>query len=433
MPEHTTMTTTCAISGGGPAGIMLGLLLARAGVEVTVLEKHGDFLRDFRGDTVHPSTLQLLDELGLVRELESIPHQNVRTIRMSTHHQTLVDGDLGRFPSHWKYRHVAMIPQWDFLNLLTEHAQRYPAFRLLMNAETLGPIEQDGAVRGLRYRDPTGEHELRAVLTVAADGRRSDLRRAAGMEPVELGAPMDVLWLRVSRHAGEPSGLVGFIGTGEMAAMIDRGDYWQIAFLIPKGSYRQLREQGLPRLRQRLSGLLPFITDRVEEIDDWDKVAFLEVGVNRLRRWDRPGLVAIGDAAHTMSPIGGVGINLAVQDAVATANLMADRLLEAQADTRRFDRTLNPKLVQRIQRRRQLPTVGIQLVQRFAQRQIIDRVLGGNGEPRLPWPLSTDRGRRLMSQAMMRVMMYGLRPEHVHTPERERADETTAGRQPTAS
>jgi 2-polyprenyl-6-methoxyphenol hydroxylase-like FAD-dependent oxidoreductase len=253
------------------------------------------------------------------------------------------------------------------------------------------------------------------------------------MEPVELGAPMDVLWLRVSRHAGEPSGLVGFIGTGEMAAMIDRRDYWQIAFLIPKGSYRQLREQGLPRLRQRLSGLLPFITDRVEEIDDWDKVAFLEVGVNRLRRWDRPGLVAIGDAAHTMSPIGGVGINLAVQDAVATANLMADRLLEAQADPRRFDRTLNPKLVQRIQRRRQLPTVGIQLVQRFAQRQIIDRVLGGNGEPRLPWPLSTDRGRRLMSQAMMRVMMYGLRPEHVHTPERERVDETTAGRQPTAS
>ncbi|GLW98542.1 FAD-dependent oxidoreductase [Microtetraspora sp. NBRC 16547] len=416
MPESET--TTCAISGGGPAGVMLGLLLARAGVQVTVLEKHGDFLRDFRGDTVHPSTLQVLDELGLVDDLERIPHRNLTTLRMSTLTRTLVDADLQWFPSTRKYRHIAMIPQWDFLTLLVEHARRYPAFRLLMNAETLGPIEHGGAIRGLRYRDAHGEHDLRAVLTVAADGRRSDLRRAAGMIPVDFGAPMDVLWLRISRRPDdEGNGLTGHIGKGEMAVAIDRGDYWQIAFLIPKGTYQRIREQGLEEFRPRLARLLPFLADRVDEIDDWGTVAFLSVGVNRLSRWDRPGLLAIGDAAHTMSPIGGVGINLAVQDAVATANLLAEPLHRAQADPDRFRKTFNPRLVQRVQRRRTIPTAGTQYVQLLAQRKLVGRVLGGK-EPQLPAILSGERGRRLMSQILMRIMMYGILPEHVRTPDR---------------
>ncbi|MCC5574843.1 FAD-dependent oxidoreductase [Microtetraspora sp. AC03309] len=426
MPESES--TTCAISGAGPAGVMLGLLLARAGVQVTVLEKHGDFLRDFRGDTVHPSTLQLLDELGLVEDLERIPHRNLTTLRMSTLTRTLVDADLRRFPSTRKYRHIAMIPQWDFLTLLVEHARRYPAFRLLMNAETLGPIEHGGAIRGLRYRDARGEHDLRAVLTVAADGRRSDLRRAAGMIPLDFGAPMDVLWLRVSRRPDddEGGGLAGHIGKGEMAAAIDRGDYWQIAFLIPKGSYQEIRAQGLEGLRERLARLLPFLADRVDEIDDWGKVAFLEVGVNRLRRWDRPGLLAIGDAAHTMSPIGGVGINLAVQDAVATANLLAEPLHRAQADPARFDKTLNPRLVQRVQRRRMIPTVGTQFVQLLAQRRLVGRILDGE-EPRMPAILSGERARRLMSQLLVRIMVYGILPEHVRTPDRAGADTPKSG------
>ncbi|MEV5709088.1 FAD-dependent oxidoreductase [Actinoallomurus sp. NPDC052274] len=414
MPEDRT--TTCAISGGGPAGIMLGLLLARAGVRTTVLEKHGDFLRDFRGDTVHPSTLRVIDELGLLDELEGLPHRKLTTLRIGTDTRPLIDADLTRF-TRWRYRHIAMIPQWDFLTLLAEHAQRYPTFRLRMEAEVLGPLEQDGGVRGLRYRDASGEHELRAVLTVAADGRRSDLRGAAGMVPTELGAPMDVLWLRVSRRPGDPTGLGGHIGRGQMAATIDRGDYWQIAFLIPKGSYGRVRAQGLEALRNRLAALVPFLADRVGEVDDWDKVAFLEVGLDRLSRWDRPGLLAIGDAAHTMSPIGGVGINLAVQDAVATANLLADPLYRAQADPARFDRTLNPGLVRRVQRRRSVPTIGTQTVQRIIQRRVVDQALG-DGEPRLPAILETPNGRRLLSQVMARIMVYGLLPEHVRTPER---------------
>ncbi|GAA0360783.1 FAD-dependent oxidoreductase [Actinoallomurus spadix] len=395
---------------------MLGLLLARAGVRTTVLEKHGDFLRDFRGDTVHPSTLQIMDELGLVGELERLPHRKLTTLRIGTDARPLVDMDLGRF-TRARYHHIAMIPQWDFLTLLVEHARRSPAFRLLMNAEVLGPLERDGAVRGVRYRDASGEHELRAVLTVAADGRRSALCAAAGMVPTELGAPMDVLWLRISRRPGDGSGLGGYLGRGQMAAAIDRGDYWQIAYLIPKGSYERVRAQGLPMLRDRLAALVPFLADRVGEVDDWGKVAFLEVGLDRLSRWDRPGLLAIGDAAHTMSPIGGVGINLAVQDAVAAANLLADPLYRAQADPARFDRTLNPGLVRRVQRRRAVPTIGTQTVQRVVQRRVVDRVLD-EAEPRLPAVLETSRGRRLLSRVMARIMLYGLLPEHVRTPER---------------
>lgn len=418
----TSSTTTCAIVGGGPAGIMLGLLLARAGVHVTVLEKHGDFLRDFRGDTVHPSTLTLLDELGLLREFDALPHRDVEQIGIEVSGQQLVGVRLADVPG--PHKRVALVPQWDFLNLLAEHAKRYPTFRLLLRSPVHGLVRENGAVRGVRYRDADGEHELRAVLTVAADGRRSVLREAAGLVPIDLGAPMDVLWLRLPRVAGDPHGLVGRIGERGMSVGIDRGDYWQVAYLVRKGGHAEMRRRGLAPLREGLAELLPFLADRAAALDSWDQVAFLEVGLDRLPRWSVPGLLCVGDAAHTMSPIGGVGINLAIQDAVAAANLLADPLYRAQADPERFTRTFNPALVERVQRRRELPTRGTQLVQRVIQRQLIERALDG----RVALPPAAARllsdgawsrvAGRVLGATLGRTMMYGLRPEHVRTPER---------------
>ncbi|MUL43920.1 FAD-dependent oxidoreductase [Streptomonospora sp. PA3] len=415
--SHTDKTTV-AIAGGGPAGIMLGLLLARAGVDVTVLEKHRDFLRDFRGDTVHPSTLQVLDELGLAEELEKRPHRKVTSLTVGRSGDPIVQADLASLPGRFPY--VAMMPQWDFLDMLTDHARAYPGFRLLMNAEAVGIAEEDSAVRGIRYRERTEgedgggrEHELRAVLSIAADGRDSGLRDAAGMVPTELGAPMDVLWLRVPRGSADPSGLNGSLGEGAMAVAIDRGEYWQIAFLIPKGGFEAVRAEPIASFQETLLGLLPFLGDNVREIDDWSKVAFLNVTQDRLERWYRPGLLAIGDAAHAMTPVGGVGINLAIQDAVATANLLSRPLLEAQSDPDRFAKTLNPELLARVQRRRRMPTVGTQAVQQLLQRQVISRALAADAE--LPLLLRAIGGTGPWSAVIARVMMYGLRPEHVRS------------------
>lgn len=419
-----TENTTVAIAGGGPAGIMLGLLLARAGVDVTVLEKHRDFLRDFRGDTVHPSTLAVIDELGLAERLDERPHRKVSTLTVGRGSDPIVAADLstlsGRFP------YIAMMPQWDFLDMLTDHARSYTGFRLMMNTEATGVVEDDGAVRGIRYRQrPEGgdgeqdegghrKHELRAVLSIAADGRDSGLRDAAGMVPTELGVPMDVLWLRVPRKPEDPSGLNGNLGSGAMAVAIDRGDYWQVAFLIPKGGYERTRAEPIETFQEELLGLLPFLGENVREIDDWSKVAFLNVTQDRLERWYRPGLLAIGDAAHAMTPVGGVGINLAIQDAVATANLLARPLLEAQSDPERFAKTLNPELLGRVQRRRRMPTVGTQAVQQLLQRQVISKALEEDAS--LPPLLRMVGGTGPWSNLIARVMMFGLRPEHVQTP-----------------
>ncbi|WP_046470039.1 FAD-dependent oxidoreductase [Allosalinactinospora lopnorensis] len=404
---QTEATTTVAIAGGGPAGIMLGLLLARAGVDVTVCEKHADFLRDFRGDTVHPSTLQLLYELGLSEEFDRLPHRKVREIGFAARQGRLFGTDLSTLPG--RYQYIALTPQWNFLNLLTEHAKTYPGFHLLMESEVTGVIRIGDRAHGVRYRDANGEHELRSALTVAADGRQSVLRKAAGLHPTELGVPMDVLWMRLSRAPSDPEGLLARVGPGRMVIGIDRGDYWQLGYLVAKGSYAEARSAGLSALRDSIAELEPFLGDRVGELSSWDDIAMLNVGLNRLPRWYRHGLLCIGDAAHTMSPIGGVGINLAIQDGVATANLLYETLLERRSAG--SPHPVEPRLLARVERRRLPPTVGTQALQGLLQRQVLTRVLRGES-PRTPPAFLGD----LPARMVRRVFLLGLLPEHVRTP-----------------
>lgn len=395
---------TCVIAGGGPAGAVLALLLARAGVRVTLLEKHGDFLRDFRGDTVHPSTLQVLDELGLAEELDRLPHRKAYSMTLQTDDATVPIADLSRLPG--RYNYIAFVPQWDFLNLVTAAAKRYPTFRLVMNAEVYDVIREGNAVRGVRYRDADGEHELRAALTVAADGRHSDVRRAAGLVPVEHGVPMDVLWFRLPRDPGDPGDPFLRVSAGHMMVAINREDYWQLAYLIPKGGFDALRARGIETVREHVARLLPFLKERVELLSDFGDVSMLSVALNRLRRWHRPGLLVIGDAAHAMSPVFGVGINLAVQDAVAAANLLAGPLA-AGAE-------IPEPLLARVQRRRTPPTVLTQFAQRVVQHRLIRPALSGGAEQvRLPRDISRIPAIGTLAR---RFIGFGVRPEHVRSP-----------------
>ncbi|PRY00686.1 FAD-dependent oxidoreductase [Allonocardiopsis opalescens] len=408
----TPATTTCAIAGGGPAGVMLGLLLARAGVDVTVLEKHGDFLRDFRGDTVHPSTLAILGELGLSEEFERLPHNEVSRLALRAGDSGGISIDLSVLRGPYKY--VAMVPQWDLLDLLVREASRYPSFHLLMNAEVTGVMRQGDRAVGLRYRrrdGAGGEHELPAALVVGADGRDSVVRTAAALRPVDFGAPMDVAWFRISRRPEDPSGVMGRIVHGAMGVAIDRSSYWQMAYIFPKGGFDELRARGIERFRERLRELFPVLGDRVGELADFERVFLLRVGVDRLRRWYREGLLCIGDAAHIMSPIGGVGINLAVQDAVATANITAGPLLAAQRD----GTPLPVEPLARVQRRRAWPAVGTQSIQLLLQRTVIQSALAEERGRRLgPPPILAER--RWVRALFANAMMVGLRPEHVRTP-----------------
>ena len=311
----------CCIAGCGPAGAMLGLLLARAAVEVLVLEKHADFLRDFRGDTLHRSTLQLFDELGLGERLLDLPHQKAPVVGVTTDAGEFTLADFRALSG--RHRYIAFMPQLDFLDFVVGQAQQLPTFRLRMRAEALGVLEEAGRVVGLTYRDQDGSvRQVRAQLTVAADGRDSGLRRSAGLRPRAFGAPVDVLWFRLSRRPDDPTQSFGRLAAGHLLVLLDRGGYWQIAYVIPKDAADKLHEVGLARFRASVAELVPFLADRVGELRSWDDVRVLRVHVDRLRRWFRPGLLCIGDAAHAMSPIGGVGINLAVHDAVATANLL---------------------------------------------------------------------------------------------------------------
>ncbi|SDJ78511.1 FAD-dependent oxidoreductase [Nonomuraea jiangxiensis] len=395
---------SCVIAGGGPAGAVLALLLARAGVEVTLLEKHGDFLRDFRGDTIHPSTLQVLDELGLAEEFAKIPHRRAYGMTMVSDAGEIRLTSLRGLPGRYDY--IAFVPQWDFLKLVTSAAAAYPAFHLKMNAEAYDLIRENGAVRGLRYRDASGEHEIRADLTVAADGRHSTLRSRAGLVPKDLRAPMDVVWFRLPRHDDDRTDAFLRVSAGHMMVAINRETYWQLAYLIPKGGFGELVRGGIDALREPVAELLPWLADRVGQISDFDDVSVLTVALNRLRRWHRPGFLCIGDAAHAMSPVFGVGINLAVQDAVATANLLAGSL--------RSGGPIPESTLHLLQRRRLFPTLVTQEAQRLVQNRVISPALSRRFNPsRMPRDLTRIPG---INRLTARFLGLGVRPEHVEVP-----------------
>jgi 2-polyprenyl-6-methoxyphenol hydroxylase-like FAD-dependent oxidoreductase len=400
------LTTGCCIVGGGPAGMMLGHLLARAGVDVVILEKHADFLRDFRGDTIHPSTLELMHELGILADFLGLPHQEVRELKARFGGLELTFADFSHLPTHCKF--IALMPQWDFLNFLVERGRRYPGFRVLMQAAATDLIEHEGAVVGVRAHTPDGELELRAPLVVGSDGRHSLVRQKAGLEVENLGAPMDVLWFRMRRKFDDPDETMGVFEAGHIFVVINRGDYWQCGYVIPKGSFEEMRRAGLTQFCAQLARTMPLFADRVGELTNWDQIKLLTVTVDRLKRWYRRGLICIGDAAHAMSPVGGVGINLAVQDAVAAANILAQPLLAG---------AVGEDLLGQVQARREFPTRMIQRAQVFVQERVITGVLGNRDEIKPPLLLKLLRAVPILRRIPARIVGIGIRPEHIRTPE----------------
>jgi len=386
--------------------MMLGLLLARAGLDVEVLEKHQDFLRDFRGDTIHPSTLQVMDELGLLSELLARPHQKIEHLAAVVGDRSMPIADFSHLPTRCRF--IVLMPQWDFLDFLAAAAKRYPTFRLHMQTEATDLIEEQGRVVGVRANTPQGAREVRADLTVAADGRHSKLRDVAGLQVKDLGAPIDVLWMRLSRRKGDPNAALGRIGAGALLVMLDRGDYWQCAYVIGKGEAENVRRQGIAAFRERVAEIAPVLSDRLTELQSWDEVKLLSVSVNRLMRWARPGLLFIGDAAHAMSPVGGVGINLAIQDAVAASNLLWEPLRR---------RRLTLRNLEAVQERRMFPTRATQWLQVQIQNNFLKRVLASRSAPRPPLPLRLLGNCPFLQRLPARLIGVGIRPEHVTTPQ----------------
>jgi 2-polyprenyl-6-methoxyphenol hydroxylase-like FAD-dependent oxidoreductase len=398
-----SITTRCCIAGGGPAGMMLGFLLARAGVDVVVLEKHADFLRDFRGDTVHPSTLEVMHELGVLEEFLKLPHDEVRELGGQIGDEFVQLADFSHLPTVCKF--IALVPQWDFLDFLADHARVYPTFKLIMQAEVVDLLEDEGRVAGVRAETPDGELDVRADLTIGADGRGSIVRDKAGLEVQKFGAPMDVLWFRLSRKPSDGEQTLGRIKAGKMMVMLNRGEYWQCGYLIRKGEFENIKQRGIEQFRADIVQVVPFLGDRMRELPDWEPIKLLTVRIDRLVKWFRPGLLCIGDAAHAMSPIGGVGINLAIQDAVATANILAERLTR---------NTVGLADLERVQLRRDFPTRMTQSLQVFMQNNVIDRVLG-HTDFRAPWPLKLFNRWPFLRRIPARLVGVGFRPEHVRT------------------
>jgi len=393
----------CCVAGGGPAGVMAGLLLARAGVDVVVLEKHADFFRDFRGDTIHPSTLELMHELGCLDELLKLPHEEAHRLGFQFGTSRGVVADFDRVKLRCPF--IAFMPQWDFLDFLARRGARYPTFSLKMSAEVTGLIEENGRVVGVTATTPRGPLEVRADLVIAADGRHSLVREQSGLAVEDCGAPMDVLWFRLPRRASDPDETMGRFDSGSVFIAIDRRDYWQCGYVIAKGSFAAIQQRGLARFQQNVAVIFPEIADRVAQLDDWDKVKLLTVQVNRLKRWYRRGLLCIGDAAHAMSPVGGVGINLAVQDAVAASNILAAPLAE---------RRVTEADLARVQKRREFPMRVIQAFQIMVQNRALAPMLSGQ-VVKAPLPVRLLERFPALRGIPARLIGVGIRPEHIET------------------
>jgi 2-polyprenyl-6-methoxyphenol hydroxylase-like FAD-dependent oxidoreductase len=399
------LQTRCVIVGGGPAGMMAGYLLARAGVPVAVLEKHADFNRDFRGDTIHPSTLELMYELGLLDEFLKLPHQELGELRAVVNGQVVPAADFTKLPTHCKF--IAFMPQWDFLNFLSSHAKRFPTFQLYMEAEVVDLLLEGSRVVGVRAKTARGELEVRADLVIGADGRHSIVHTRAGLEQREFGVPIDALWMRISKKQGDPKQTLGFFQHGKLVVLLDRDDYWQCGFVIPKGAFDEIKARGLTQFQDDIVTFADFLRDRVAELDDWSKIKLLTVQVNRLRDWCCEGLLCIGDSAHAMSPAGGVGINLAIQDAVATANLLAEKLQRGP---------VHVGDLRTVQARREWPTRLIQGMQIFIHRRIVTGRASGQEKTSIPFVLRLLKWFPILRQLPARFIGMGPRPEHFHSP-----------------
>lgn len=400
------LDTGCCIAGGGPAGMMLGFLLARAGVDVMVLEKHKDFLRDFRGDTIHPSTLEVIYELGLLEKFLKRPHQEIREFAGQIGDEMIPLADLTHLPTQCKF--LGFMPQWDFLDFLADEAMPYPAFHLMMETEVIDLLQAGDKIVGVRAKTLEGELEIHAELTVGCDGRKSIVRELAGLQVESLGAPIDVLWFRLSRKPTDPGQVLGRFVTAKIMVMLNRDEYWQCAFVIPKGAAEEIKRRGLEAFRADIVSIAPFLKDRVHELQDWEPVKLLTVLVDRLRKWYRPGLLCIGDAAHAMSPVGGVGINLAIQDAVATANILARPLAQGY---------VSMSHLQKVQWRREFPTRVTQWAQVQIQKRILQPVLSSRQQVRAPWFLRLFKRFPVLRRIPARLIGIGVRPEHVQTPD----------------